>query len=136
MIRTIEDAKAYRAKIENAANSLEDAEASLAVELSRSMKNNNTLISTGTRINWNGTLKRAAVDLYDTTENSPDNAPSLWEDILYRDGYRIILETITAGTAFANGERGWWGDSLYESVVDNNIWTPSAYPSGWKINII
>lgn len=30
-----------------------------------------------------------------------DNAPTLWEDILYKDGYRTIPETITVGTEFA-----------------------------------
>lgn len=32
----------------------------------------------GTRINWNGTVKKAAADLWDTAENTPDAAPDLW----------------------------------------------------------
>ena len=49
----------------------------------------------------------AAVDLYDTETNSPENAPTLWETLNYKDGYRIIPETITVGTAFSKGEIGW-----------------------------
>ena len=75
---------------------------------------------------------RAAVDLWDTKENNPDNAPTLWEDIAYKEGYRIIPETITAGTAFMKDERGWWKDILYKSILDNNVWTPEQYPSGWE----
>ena len=78
--------------------SLDDTTSSATVEL---FPNNGELISVGTRINWNGVVKRAAVDLWDTEENNHGNAPTLWEYILYRDGYRIIPEVITAGMAFA-----------------------------------
>ena len=88
-------------------------------------------MSAGTRINWNGTVKRAAVDLWDTAENNPDNASDLWENLAYRDGFRIIPETITAGLAFAKDELGWRGDVLYRSTLDSNVWTPEQYPVGW-----
>ena len=77
-------------------------------------------------------MKRAAVDLWDTAENTPDNSPTLWEDIGYRQGFRIIPDTITAGLAFAKGEKGWWQDELYESLLSANVWTPAVYPAGWK----
>ena len=72
------------------------------------------------------------MDLWDTAENTPEAAPNLWEDVLYKNGARIIPATITAGLAFSKGERGYWGDVLYESLLDNNVWTPEAYPDGWK----
>jgi hypothetical protein len=71
--------------------------------------------------------------LWDTEANNPENAPTLWEDILYRNGIRIIPEVITVGTAFAKDEKGWWGDTLYKSLIDNNVWTPADYPTGWEI---
>jgi hypothetical protein len=98
-----------------------------------SLKYNSTLVRTGTRINWNGTIKRAAVDLWDNIENNPDNAPSLWEDLNYKEGYRIIPETITVGTAFAQDECGWWKDSLYKSLIAANVYTPEVYPAGWEL---
>lgn len=123
----------YRGVIENAAQSLDDATASTAPSLFPRLKQDGSLIKAGTRINWNGTVKRAAADLWDTAENNPDNAPALWEDIQYRDGYRIIPAIITAGTAFALGEYGWWGDALMRSTVDSNVHTPEQYPAGWEI---
>mgnify|MGYP007028187253 CR=1 FL=1 len=58
-----------------------------------------------------------------------------WEDICYKQGFRIIPDTITAGLAFAKGEKGWWGNDLYESLLESNVWTPAAYPSAWqKVN--
>lgn len=97
------------------------------------LKNNNKLIPAGTRINYNGKLMRAAVDLWDTEENSPESAPSLWEQIFYKDGYRVIPETITTGMAFSLNEYGWWNDILYKSLIDFNVYTPDDYPAGWSI---
>lgn len=109
-----------------------DAIASTAIDVFPTIKEDSALIKVGTRINWNGVLKRAAVDLYDTIENNPDNAPTLWEDINYREGYRIIPEIITVGTAFAKDELGWWGDELYKSLIEANVYTPAIYPAGWE----
>jgi len=111
----------------------DDETASRAVEFHPILKQDGSLIPHGTKINWKGQLKRASVDIWDTAENNPDNAPSLWEDINYRNGFRVIPETITAGTVFSNGEYGWWGETLYQSVIDNNVWTPVAHPDGWNI---
>ena len=111
----------------------DDAVASLSVGAYPTLKADGALIKVGTRINHNGKIKRASVDLWDTEANSPDNAPTLWEDISYREGYRIIPETITVGTAFAKDECGWWGDVLYKSLIDANVWTPEANPSGWEL---
>ena len=127
------DALKLRAIAEKAAESLDDKMASEGALLFPRLKGNGELIKAGTRINYNGTIKKAAVDLWDTEGNNPDNAPSLWEDISYREGIRIIPKTITVATAFAKGECGWWGDVLYTSLIDANVYTPDAYPSGWAI---
>lgn len=111
---------------------LDDATASTVIPLFGGMKYDGALIQTGTRINWNGALKRAAADLWDTEGNNPDKAPTLWEDVMYRDGYRIIPETITAGLAFSRGECGWWDGVLYESTADSNVYTPEQYADNWK----
>lgn len=128
----LEKSRLQRKNIILSTASLEDKEASETPELFGKLNENGELVKVGTRINWNGTLKRAAVDLWDTTENNPDNAPSLWEDILYKDGIRIIPETITVGTAFSKDELGWYEDVLYKSLIDNNVWTPKQNPSGWE----
>lgn len=121
-----------RELIEQASASLPDKEASEGASLFPRLKLDGSFVKAGTRINWNGVIKRAANDLWDTETNTPDSAPSLWEDISYREGYRIIPETITAGTAFALDESGWWGDVLYKSKIANNVWTPVTYPDGWE----
>lgn len=129
----INKARKLRPYIVQASASLDDASASNAAELFPGLTGDGSLIHAGTRINWRGIIKRAAADLWDTEANTPDNAPTLWEDIAYREGYRIIPATITAGTAFAKDECGWWGDVLYRSLIDANVYTPEAYPAGWEV---
>lgn len=129
----LEKARLQRQNIILASASLDDKTASETPELFGKLNQNGELVKAGTRVNWNGVLKRAAVDLWDTAENNPDNAPTLWEDIAYKDGIRIIPETITAGLAFSKDELGWWNDVLYISLIDNNVWTPTAYPAGWSV---
>lgn len=130
---TMEKARELRRLIEKASASLDDRAASMGAELFPRLKYDGSLIAAGTRINWNGTLKIAAVDLWDEERNSPDNAPTLWQSIAYREGIRIIPATIAAETAFAKGERGWWGDAVYESLIDANVHTPEQYPDGWGL---
>lgn len=129
----LEKARLQRRNIVFGSESLDDKLASETPELFDKLNENGELVKAGTRINWNGTLKRASVDLWDTAENNPDNAPTLWEDIEYKNGIRIIPEVITVGTAFSKDELGYWGDVLYKSLLDNNVWTPEANPSGWEL---
>lgn len=129
----IEQARKLRPLVVKAAQSLDDKDASEAVALFDGMRYDGSLITAGTRINWKGTLKQAAVDLWDEEQNNPDNAPTLWQDIAYKQGIRIIPTIITAATTFSKGEQGWWYDEVYESLIDANVYTPEQYPAGWAV---
>ena len=129
-----ERARQLRPFVIKAAASLDDKDASEAVELYGNYPNDGSvLVQNGTRINWHGDLYRAAVDLWGSEQNDPDHAPTLWEKIMYRNGIRIIPEVITVGLAFSQGEKGWWGDDLYESLYDNNVNNPERWPQGWTL---
>ena len=129
----IENARRLRPIVEQAMQSVDDKTASEAAQLFPVLNGGGSLVKSGTRINWNGTVKRAAVDLWDTKENNPDNAPTLWADIPYKDGYRIIPDIITVSTAFALGECGWWDGVLYRSKIAANVYTPAQYPDNWEM---
>ncbi|MDD6937428.1 MAG: hypothetical protein PUI99_10990 [Clostridiales bacterium] len=129
----IEQARKLRPIIEQATESLDDKDASESVELFPHLKGDGSLIKAGTRINWNGVLKQAAVDLWDTDDNTPDNAQTIWTDIDYREGIRVIPETITAAQAFALDELGWWDGHIYRSTIAANVYTPDQYATGWEM---
>lgn len=128
----LEQVQALRNALDVLAENASDAIASVTVVAFPRLKENGELVKAGVRINWKGVVKKAAVDLWDTVENNPDNAPTLWEDIPYKEGYRIIPEIITVTTAFAEGECGWWENILYRSKVSGNVYTPAIYPDNWE----
>lgn len=130
---TKQEALAWRAAMVEAAPSLSDKTASTAPQMFDGLKLDGSLVKAGTRINWKGVVKKAAVDLWDTAENTPDAAPALWADLDYREGIRIIPEVITVSTAFAKDELGWWGDVKYRSLVDANVYTPAQYAANWEV---
>ena len=133
-IRTKEEAIAFRRQIEKAAIHLDDKAASESPDFYEHMKYDGKAISAGTRINFEGVLYKAAVTLWDTEENNPHFAPSLWEKINYHEGVRIIPEVITVTTAFAKDELGFWeaDGKTYKSLINANVYTPEAYPQGWE----
>ena len=130
---TLDEALRIRAIVEQATESLDDQTASEGAALFPRLKQDGSLIKAGTRINWQGSLKKAAVDLWDTEANSPDNASTLWSDIAYKDGIRIIPETISASDAFSNGELGWWDGHIYKSGMDGNVWVPGTSGVPWEL---
>lgn len=133
-VRTKAEAVAFRKEIEAAALNLDDKGASMSVDFYNGMTYNGNLIKAGTRINFGEILYKAAVDLWDTEANNPINAPTLWEEIQYHNGIRIIPEVITVTTAFAKDELGYWkaDGKTYKSLLDANVYTPVAYPQGWE----
>ena len=130
---TKEEALQLRSAVEIASESLIDQTASTVPELFKKLTGSGKAIQAGTRINWNGTLKRAAVALWDREDQDPDHAPELWTDLDYVDGVRKIPDTITAALAFTKGELGWRNGVIYKSLVDGNVWTPEVYAAAWEV---
>ena len=134
MIDRIERARQFRKSGVAWAKDIPDNEASTVPSLYEGMKYDGSLIKAGTRINWHDTVVKAAVDLWDNEENNPDNAPTLWEELQYKDGVRIIPTLISVTAAFSQDELGYWeeDDSVYKSLVNGNVFTPVEYPPNWE----
>ncbi len=79
--RSHREAVQLRSAIETAAQSLDDNTAAEVVSLFPTLKGDGGLIKAGTRIQWNGKVIRAKVDLWDRADHGPENAPALWEGI-------------------------------------------------------
>ena len=59
----LKNARTYRKAIELAVPSLDDKTASTSADLFPKLKEDGSLVKAGTRINWSGKLKRAAITL-------------------------------------------------------------------------
>ena len=122
----------FRRAIMNGSKSLSDKEVSVTPEILPRMRYTGSAIEAGTRINWNGKVKSAAVTLWDREENNPDNAPTLWNDVNYRHGIRVIPEQILVTDPFSEGEEGIDdADVVWVSKYDNNVYTPAQYEANW-----
>ena len=88
---------------------------------------------TGDKFRYNNVIYKVLQDHTSQEDWTPDTATSLYVQLILKDEYRVIPETITATEAFALGEKGWWNGVLYESLIEGNVYTPDTYPDGWKI---
>ena len=64
----------------------------------------------------------------------PSIVPNLWTEIAEPGEYREIKDGMLSTEAFALGEIGWYQEksNLYKSLMENNVYTPVAYPAGWE----
>ena len=63
---------------------------------------------------------------------TPETAVSLYEEVQYKNGIRLIPENITAENPFSAGERGMDADGvIWVSNCDNNVYTPAQYERNW-----
>lgn len=64
---------------------------------------------------------------------TPDNTASLYDAIgLDEQGYPVWSQPTGAHDAYNKGDIVDYKGALYESLIDGNIYSPEAYPAGWK----
>ena len=64
---------------------------------------------------------------------APGLAPSLWAKVLIPDPGEIPeWEQPESTNGYAKGDKVKYEGKIYESLIDGNVWSPSAYPAGWK----
>lgn len=65
---------------------------------------------------------------------TPDIATSLYTPIgLNNQGYPIWSQPTGEHDAYQTGDIVDYNGTLYKSLIDNNTWSPEAYPAGWEI---
>lgn len=69
-----------------------------------------------------------------SAEWTPDATPSLYKAIgVTEEGYPEWVQPLGASDAYNTGDIVSYNGTLYESTVDGNVWSPEAYPQGWKV---
>ena len=65
---------------------------------------------------------------------TPDKTASLYTAIgLDKNGYPIWSQPTGAHDAYNNGDIVDYNGTLYESLIDGNVYAPDAYPAGWAV---
>lgn len=63
---------------------------------------------------------------------APTSAPSLFAKVLTSEGEILDWEQPDSTNPYMKGDKVKFNGKIYESVIDNNVWSPEAYPQGWK----
>ena len=126
----LELARKLRPYIEKAALSLSDEDAIEAVQLFPNW-NANAAYLEGDKVNYEGTLYKCLQSHAAQDAWTPTAAPSLWAKVLIPDENVIPeWEQPDSTNPYMRGDKVMFEGQVYESAIDNNIWSPSAYPAG------
>ena len=63
---------------------------------------------------------------------TPDTTPALWTRISVEE-YPQWVQPTGAQDAYQTGDKVTFGGKRYTSTINANVWSPTAYPAGWKI---
>ena len=65
---------------------------------------------------------------------TPDTTPALYVAIgLDEGGYPVWSQPTGAHDAYNTGDIVNYNGTLYQSLMDGNVYSPDAYPAGWEV---
>lgn len=80
-----------------------------------------------------GTNKAKCLQSHTRMTFTPEETPALWLIIpTVTSGYPAWVQPTGAHDAYQIGDRVSFNGSNYESLINANVWSPTAYPAGWK----
>lgn len=87
----------------------------------------------GERVLYNDILYKVLISHKSQSDWTPDVAVSLFAKVLIVDPNVIPeWEQPDSTNPYMTGDKVIYNGVTYESLIDNNIWSPEAYPAGWK----
>lgn len=79
-------------------------------------------------------LYKVAQDHTSQADWMPDVTPALYVPIGLTDaGYPVWTKPTGAHDAYGIGDIVDYNGTLYESVIDGNVYSPDEYPAGWEV---
>lgn len=132
----IEKARYLRSIIERAILELDlpPEEALEVVDLYPNWENDKSYAA-GDRVKHDGKLYECFQDHKSQLDWMPNGgAVSLWGEVTVdpATGYDEWKQPTGAHDAYNIGDRILYNGEVYESLIDGNVYSPEAYPAGWK----
>ena len=127
---TREEALAYRHKIERAAALQSDEDALESIGLFPKWEAG-IAVATGERYQYNGKLYKVIQPHTPQADWTPDITPSLYTEVSVVEWPEWVQPT-GAQDAYNTGDKVTFEGAHYVSLIDGNIWSPTAYPAGWE----
>ena len=89
----------------------------------------------GERVLYQDILYKVITE-HDSQETwTPDVSSSLFAKIINESTDGSIPEWVQPDStnAYMKGDKVKYNEHIYESLIDNNIWSPDGYPAGWQL---
>ena len=132
---TREHAYKLRDMICKASVSLDDGDALTAVELFEPWRPD-IAYTADQRLRYGDKLYRVVQNHTSQADWKPDATPALYTEVAKPGEIPVWRQPTGAQDAYNTGDKVHYPDAdgpVYESTVDNNVWSPADYPAGWKI---
>ena len=126
-----ERARQLRPYIEKAAVSLTDADALESVELFPAWAAG-VAYTVDERIQYGGTLYRVVQAHTSQADWTPDKTPALFVTVSL-DEWPEFVQPTGAHDAYKKGDKVTFNGKHYSSLIDANVYSPTAYPAGWQV---
>lgn len=127
----IEKARYLRAKIEELAETLTDEEGLDFIPLFKNW-DSSAQYEVGTRVQYNDILYKCVQAHTAQDDWSPDITPALWVVVSIEE-WPEWVQPIGTQDAYMINDKVTFEGKHYISLIDNNIWSPTAYPAGWQM---
>lgn len=75
------------------------------------------------------------LQVYDSTiyTQEPEELPAQWGFVWSDDPAHALPFIALSTSPYMKGNCCMENDVVYRSLIDNNVWAPSAYPQGWEV---
>ena len=122
-----------RSQLDMVTDEITDEQALQSSKLFKKWDSNRVTYEAGQRLNYNGVLYKVLQPHTSQSDWTPDTTPSLYTKVLIPDE-NIIPEWVQPDStnAYMTGDKVTFEGKIYESLIDNNIWSPVSYPAGWQ----
>ena len=116
------------------AETLSDAQAIQVPMLFDDFDGNGVAYEVGKRVLYNDILYKVIQAHTSQADWTPATAPSLFAKVINEtiDGSIPEFEQPDSTNPYMKGDRVIFNGKVYESLIDNNVYSPEAYPAGWK----
>jgi hypothetical protein len=121
--------------IEKASLSLGDEDALEAVELFPEWATG-TAYTGGQRVRYEDKLYKCVQAHTSQDDWTPPSVPALWTEVAKPGEIPVWKQPTGAHDAYNKGDKVHYptaSDPVYESLIDANVYSPEAYPQGWKL---
>ena len=129
-----EHAYKLRELLHKASASLTDEDALDGIELFAPWAAD-TAYALDVRVRYNEKLYKCVQAHTSQSAWTPDVTPALWTEVAKPGEIPVWRQPTGVQDAYMTGDKVWYPErdtTIYVSLIDNNVWSPEAYPQGWE----